>query len=189
MAGGNPAFKTICLRYNQYLRTMIHIIKMRRKKLMNHLLLQLLLLHNTVPLVIVVALRSCSRVFTLFSYSISVLFFFCNHSIFHWVEVGLFSFVFPPRLALRCGWLFVILFTRVSVVGFWLLLLSVHGWVVHICFSLLPCNNLVLIHGSVVLAFYIPWSSVALRFSVVVCTLRVLCFILSSIVLVYVYLV
>ena len=91
---------------------------------------------------------------------------FCVLCVSHRVAVVLFSFVFPPRLALRCGWLFVILFTRVSLVGFWLFLLSVHGWVVHLCFSLLRVT-------------FLCWSMVVL-FSLFTSHVFLLLFILSG---------
>src|SRR5690242_1313186 len=108
---------------------------------------------------VVVALRSRSRVFTLFSYFFFYIYPHTLFPVFRCVShrVALFSFFCfssASRIALRlfvcysvhqsfpCCFLVVLLCyipsTRVSHVGFWLFFVFVHGWVVHLCFSLSP---------------------------------------------------
>ena len=120
-------------------------------------MLQLFQSHNIVSLVVVVvALRSCSRVFTLFSYLIFLFFSFFVSSA---SPIGLqwfYSLLFFHRVS-HCVAVGCLLFCSPEFPLWFLVVLTLCSWLG--CSSLLfpsPCYILVLIHGSVVLAFHFP---------------------------------
>ena len=111
---------------------MTHMIKMRRK-----MLLLLRSSSHTIASLVVVALRSCSRVFTLFSYSFLFIFSFCLssaspiglqwfysllffHRVSHCVAVGCLLFCSPefPLLVSGCSYSLFMVGLFISVFPF-----------------------------------------------------------------------